>query len=64
MRSFLSCFAWVLPVQGKYVEAALLYRRTMAITEATLGRDHAQYSNDLNNLAMLLEEQVRARVWR
>lgn len=32
----------------------------MAITEATLGKDHPQYSIGMNNLASLLEKQVKA----
>lgn len=34
----------------------------MEITEVTLGTDHQEYSIRLNNLAMLLEAQVRVSV--
>lgn len=34
----------------------------MAITEANLGGDHASYAVDLNNLAKLLENQVKAKI--
>lgn len=50
--------------QGKYEDAELNYRRSMEITEATLGRDHPAYSVDLGNLARLLERQVSASVYR
>lgn len=47
--------------QGKYVEAEPLYRKSMCITEKTLGTEHPQYSVTLNNLAELYELQVRIR---
>lgn len=39
-----------------------LYRRATEVTEATLGKDDPNLSLILNNLASLLQEQVRARV--
>lgn len=48
--------------QGKFEEAEPLYRRAMAITEATSGSDHPDYASDLGNLAVLLSKQVRAKV--
>lgn len=48
--------------QGKYGDAEPIYRRSMEIMEATLGRDHPEYSTNLNNLAVVLEMQVRASV--
>lgn len=47
------------PPQGKYDEAEPYYRYAEANTETTLGADHPAYSVDLNNLARLLQEQVR-----
>lgn len=32
----------------------------MAVIESTLGSDHPSYSMNLNNLAVLLQERVRA----
>lgn len=50
--------------QGRYGGAEPLYCREMEITEAILGGDHPQYSKRLNNLALLLEMQVRVSVCR
>lgn len=48
--------------QERCDEAEPLYRRAMAITESTLGTDHPTYTIRLNNLAGLLQDQVRAMV--
>lgn len=46
--------------QGKYDEAKPLYERAVATTETNLGKEHQSCSTYLNNLAGLLQEQVRA----
>lgn len=46
--------------QGKFDEAAPLYRRAMAITETIFGTGHPDYARRLNNLADLLFHQVGA----
>lgn len=55
---------WAPTPQGKYRDAEPLYRRVMEIMEATLGKDHPQYSTSLSNLGGVLEKQVRAGVFR
>lgn len=50
-------------LQGKYEEAEPLYRRAVEIMEATLGNDHPQYAILLDNLAGLLNTQVRSGCW-
>ncbi|CAN0560911.1 unnamed protein product, partial [Laminaria digitata] len=45
--------------QGNYAEAGPLYKRTLAIYEKALGPEHPSVATSLNNLAVLLENQVR-----
>ena len=45
--------------QGNYDEAGRLYERSRAIREETLGPDHPDVAQSLNNQAQLLREQVR-----
>jgi hypothetical protein len=40
-------------------EAEPLYRRALAITEASLGKDHSTVAIRLNNLARLLQDTYR-----
>lgn len=44
--------------QVNYDEAEQLYRRAVAIAEATLDTDHPDFSTRLRNLADLFEQQV------
>ena len=50
---------WDLESQGKYDEAEALHRRGLDICERALGPDHPDVATSLNNLAELLEKQVR-----
>ena len=52
--------------QGDYEGAKPLYERSLAIREKVLGPDHPDVASSLNNLAGLLENQVRVdrlEVW-
>ncbi|CAN0308647.1 unnamed protein product, partial [Ectocarpus fasciculatus] len=46
---------------GKYEEAGLLYKRSLAIDENVHGPDHPDVATGLNNWAGLLKILVRAR---
>lgn len=46
--------------KGKHAEAEPLLRRTLAIDETAYGSDHPRVAVDLDNLAVVLEAQVRA----
>jgi tetratricopeptide (TPR) repeat protein len=46
--------------RARYVEAEQLYRRALAIAEATQGPDHPTVASRLNNLAILLRATDRA----
>ena len=50
--------AFVLASQGKYDDAVPLLRHSYAILEETLGPQHPQVAESLNNLALLLKLQV------
>jgi serine/threonine protein kinase/uncharacterized protein HemY len=43
--------------QGHYADAADLFRRSVAITEQWLGRDHPSFAFNLHNLGMALQKQ-------
>ncbi len=43
--------------QGRYAEAEPLYKRSLAIQEKALGPDDPAVAMDLNNLALLYDEQ-------
>lgn len=58
------CLTWAPTWQGEYDYAEPLYRLAMEMTEAIHGKNHPDYSDDLNNLAGLLEKQVRPSVCR
>jgi tetratricopeptide (TPR) repeat protein len=45
--------------KARYAEAEPLYRRALAIDEASLGPDHTNVANHLNNLASLLQDTNR-----
>ena len=45
--------------QGRYAEAEPLYKRSLAIREKTLGPDHPDVAQSLNNLALLYQAQGR-----
>lgn len=46
--------------QGNYAEAEPLYVRALEIREKILGADHHDLATTLNDLALLLNAQVRA----
>lgn len=48
-----------LAAQGKYDEAKPLYKGSLAVMEKAVGHDHPEVALVLNNLAMLLQSQVR-----
>src|SRR5712671_6051259 len=49
----------LLKTKARYVEAEPLYRRALAIDEASYGPDHPEVAADLNNLAALLQDTNR-----
>lgn len=49
-----------LTFQGKYEEAGDMWRRSLYILENALGAYHPEVATTLNNLAGLVESQVRA----
>ena len=49
----------VVAMQGNHGDAKPLYERSLAIREKVLGPDHPDVASSLNNLAMLLNNQVR-----
>ncbi len=46
-------------MQGKYEEAEPLYKRSLEITEKSLGPDHPDVATALGNLAELYRQQGR-----
>ena len=46
-------------VQGKYVEAEPLYKRSLAIREKALGPEHPNVATSLKNYAVLLRKMDR-----
>ncbi len=55
----LSRTGWYLSERGRYAEAELLLERGLAIGERTLGPDHADVTQTLNNLALNYFSQGR-----
>lgn len=53
-------FTYFNSLQGKYDEAGPLYERSLAIREKTLGPDHPDVAESMNNRAVLLDNQVNA----
>jgi Flp pilus assembly protein TadD len=51
--------AMVLQVTNRLPEAEVLFRRALAITEASYGLDHPEVATRLNNLAMVLQATNR-----
>lgn len=47
-------------LQARYDQAGPLYKRALAIREKSLGRDHPDMAEPLNNRAVFLHDQVRA----
>lgn len=45
--------------RGKYKEAEPLCKRALEIREKVLGKDHPDVAKQLNNLALLCQNQVR-----
>ena len=45
--------------QGRYADAEPLYKRALAVREKTLGPDHPDVAQTLNNLALLYYNQGR-----
>jgi tetratricopeptide (TPR) repeat protein len=56
---FLDLQATLLQVIAQYEDAEHLYRRALAIDEASYGNDHPNVARDLNNLARLLHDTNR-----
>jgi tetratricopeptide (TPR) repeat protein len=52
--------------QGKYVEAELLYKRALAISEKALGKDHPDVATVLENMAVVLENMavLYEKIWK
>ena len=50
---------YVYQTQGRYADAEPMYRRSLAIYEKVLGRDHPDVADSLNNLAVLYRAQGR-----
>ena len=55
----LSTLALELQDQGKFDEAAPLYKEAIAINKKVHGEEHPSVATGLNNLALLLSDQVR-----
>jgi len=55
------CFTFVTEniAQGKFEKATPLYERSLKLRESALGQDHPTVAEELNDLAVLLEAQVR-----
>ena len=47
--------------QGKLDEAKPLYKESLAIRKKVLGEEHPDVAQSLNNLAQLLQDQVRQK---
>ncbi len=56
MATSLNNLALLYEAQGKYAEAEPLYGRALAILEKTLGPDHPNVAQSLENYAALLRE--------
>ena len=50
-----TCFVPTSQAQGKLAEAEPYYQRSLAIREKSLGPDHPDVAESLNNLAQLLQ---------
>lgn len=48
--------------RGKYKEAEPLCKRALGIREKVLGRDHPDVAKQLNNLALLCQNQVQREI--
>ena len=59
LATTLNNLAVLYAVGGRYVEAELSYKRSLAIREAALGSEDPSVGESLNNLAMLYESQGR-----
>ena len=59
MATDLNNLAGLLEDKNRLAEAEPLYRRALAIDEASYGPDHPQVARDLNNLAGLLKAKNR-----
>lgn len=44
-------------VQGKYGEAEMMYRQTLDLRQAILGKEHPSTLTSIHNLALLLDDQ-------
>ena len=55
----LNNLAFLYQAQGKYAEAEPLYKRSLAIWERTLGPEHPNVAQSLENYAALLRETNR-----
>ena len=59
MATSLNNLADLYGAMGRYAEAEPLYRRSLAIWEKQLGRDHPDVATSLNNLAALYRDMGR-----
>ncbi len=59
MAASLNNLALLYKAQGRYAEAAPLYKRALAIFEKVLGLDHPDVARGLENYAVLLRETGR-----
>ncbi|MFT5468200.1 MAG: hypothetical protein ACI8UO_003308 [Verrucomicrobiales bacterium] len=59
LTRLLACLGVFRYTRAQYAAAESLYRRTLAITEASFGPDHPKVATDLNNLALLLKDTNR-----
>ena len=50
--------------QGKLDEATPLYKESLAIRKKVFGDEHPKVATALNNLAQLLQDQVRQKMKR
>jgi tetratricopeptide (TPR) repeat protein len=55
----LNTIAWLYQAQGRYADAATLYKRSLAINEKTFGPDHPAVATLLNTIAWLYQAQGR-----
>jgi tetratricopeptide (TPR) repeat protein len=49
--------------RGKYKDAEPLCKRALEIREKVLGKDHPDVAKQLNNLALLCQNQVQLHLW-
>ena len=63
MAATLNNLAVLYGKRGKYREAEPLCKRALEIREKVLGKDHPDVAKQLNNLALLCQNQVRRLIF-